>query len=161
MSLNNYNTIPQLIKKIEENAAKLEQGNLSITELDDMLEYSRAIHERIAILRYKALTKETASPKNESSAPEKTITEQSLFNEISTKKEKITEEENKPTGFSLNFDVKDEEPKPIQTELVCETEENINDKSVNDQLSLQKKVSIAEKLQKSKFLFQSINYHLF
>jgi hypothetical protein len=150
MSINNYNTIPQLIKKIEENAVKLEQGNLSITELNDMLDFSRAIHERIAILRYKALIKEPIKPQDTSITSEKSFTEKSLFNEISTKKEKIVEEKAQPTGFSLNFEVKDEEPKPTQIELVNEIEENTVDKSINDQLSSQKKVSIAERLQKSK-----------
>ena len=146
MSINNYHTIPQLIKKIEENSTKLEQGFLNITELNDMLDFSRAIHERIAILRYKALTKDTVKPK-ETNTPDKTITEQSLFNEISTKKEKLTEEQS--TGFSLKFEVKETEQKPTQTELVNEIQESTTE-SVNEQLSLQKKVSIAEKLQKTK-----------
>lgn len=152
MSLNNYHTIPQLIKKIEENSSKLEQGSLTVNELNDMLEYSRAIHERIAILRYKALTKEQQPVVNETPAPTpiKAITEQSLFNEISTKKEKIIEEKEskEPSGFSLNFEVEKEEKevKPTQKDLVNE----IHDKSVNEQLSAQKQVSVAEKLQKSK-----------
>lgn len=148
MSNNNYNTIPQLIKKIEENSAKLEQGDLTINELNDMLEYSRSIHERIAILRYKALSKESAKPEKTSS-PEKVFTEQSLVNEISTKKETAIKKE-EPSGFSLNFEVKEEKQAPSQTDLVNEIQENLADKSVNDQLSLQKKVSIAEKLQKTK-----------
>lgn len=153
MSVNNYHTIPQLIKKIEENATKLEQGNLSSNELNDMLEFSRAIHERIAILRYKALSKNSENTPVEKASPqEKTITEQSLVNEISTKKDKVVEENKevaKTNGFSLNFEVKTEEEKPTQQSLINEIQD-ASDKSVNDKLSEQKQVSIAEKLQKSK-----------
>lgn len=152
MSLNNYNTIPQLINLIEENATKLEQGKLSITELDLMLDHSRAIHERIAILRYKALTNTNENLPTTKVEEIKSFTEKSLFNEISTKKEKVNEEVN-TGGFSLNFDVSNEEEPEVQTSLLNQIKKDDVaefSSSINDQLSNQKKESVAEKLQKSK-----------
>lgn len=147
MALDNYNTIPELIKKISENAAKLESGELSISELENMLNYSRDIHERIAILRFQALTKNTVKPVKEEIA--KPITKEELFNEIATKKE--TKDENEAPSFSLNFEVEDEQPKEVQRNLIDQiNEDSSKDQSINDQLSSQKKETVAEKLQNSK-----------
>lgn len=142
MSDKNYLTIPELIKVIKENAKALEKGKLGIDDLTNMLQYSRDLNERIAILRYKALT-ENNSFDHDADTP--TITEQQLFDEISTNKSK---EEQKNTGFSLNFGEPEvgHQNKPV---LEKSTEEN-KDLSVNEKLAVEKKTSVAEKLQQSK-----------
>jgi hypothetical protein len=145
MALNDYNTIPELIKQISEQANKLENGELSISELENMLKHSRDIHERITILRYKALTK-AVIPNTAPKEVRKAITKEAILNEISTKKEAIKKEES--SGFSLNFEVKDNDS---QRDIIDQiNEDSSTDKSVNEQLSANKKATVAENLQKSK-----------
>jgi len=52
MNLNNYKNIQTIIKAISENIDNLENGKLQAEQIDTLLEDSRNLHERIAILQY-------------------------------------------------------------------------------------------------------------
>ncbi len=155
MTEHNYLTIPELIATISEKATKMEKGQLSLSELSEMLELSRDLNERIAILRYAAINK----PKTETKVEQPTFTKEQLFNEISTKKtpsdNKTNTEKPVESGFSLNFSVPKEDNKEVESQnqrnLLDQIQEDDNtDLSVNDKLASEKQQSIAEQLQKSK-----------
>lgn len=154
----NYLTIPDIIDQLNVNQKKLEDGILSLVELTELLEISRQLNERIAILRYQVIVKQQ-SPVNQDIKETKiaapTITKEQLFDEISTKKnpESSAKQEEKSFNFSLNFGNVVEE-NTVQTAthepVIISTPAEKKDFSVNDKLANEKKVSVAEKLQQSK-----------
>lgn len=146
--MSKYLKIPALIKEIGEHAQKMEDGKLSIEELTQLLEYSRQLNERVAILRFKALTNDN---KSEVVKPieNRGITKEQILQEISTKPK---EEPKKDEGFSFDFTSTEEvvhtEPTP-QRSLLDQIRED-KGTSLNDKLAEKKQESVAEKLQKSK-----------
>jgi hypothetical protein len=139
---NNYLSISDLLNKLSKRVKKLEKGKLSADSLEEMLEESRAIYERITILRYKALVGKT----NPIVAP--VVTE----SKIESKPTTIEEES---TGISLKFSIPKEEVKSItpqnQKNLLDEIQEIDEIKtSVNDQFAENKLGTIGDTFKKSK-----------
>ena len=138
---NNYLSISELLNKLSKRVKKLEKGKLSADSLEEMLEESRAIYERITILRYKALVDKT-----------KPIVD-SVVTESKTEFKPTTEEE--PTGISLKFSIPKEEEKSIipqnQKNLLDEIQEIDEIKtSVNDQFAENKLGTVGDTFKKSK-----------
>ena len=52
MNLKNYKNIQTIIKSISKNIDNLENGKLRAEQISSLLEDSRNLHERIAILQY-------------------------------------------------------------------------------------------------------------
>ena len=153
-----YLKIPDIIKTISEKSDKMENGKLSVEELSQLLEYSRQLNERIAILRYKAVSGEKPSiisaPATENKTENKGITKEQILKEISTKP--VVEEpktESLAEGFSFNFSSQSVEEKKEENISQRSLLDQINEDkalSVNDKLAASKEESVAEKLQKSK-----------
>ena len=98
--MSNYLKIPAIIKEIEAHAQKMEDGKLSLEELTQLLDYSRQLNERVAILRYKALTG-NSKPMESKSVENKGITKEQILQEISTKPKEESKKEEE--GFSFDF----------------------------------------------------------
>lgn len=158
MTHHNFLKIPEIIHKIQEHSNDLESGKLNLNQLNEMLELSRQLNERMAILRYKALTNKSTTEKT---TPK--ITKEQLFDEIATnkiapKKEEVKEEknapENKDAGFTIDFSkIEESEITPIssQRDLMDQISEDEKSAfSINEKLASEKKASVAEKLQQSK-----------
>lgn len=154
--MSDYKNIPTLINDIAAQAKNLEDGKLSINELTAMLENSRAIHERLTILRYKAITNGQSTKEGKVNSP--SFTEQQIMNEISTKPASVEDvKEEAPAieeeGFSFSFSTSDEivDETPVQQRSILdqinETPANL---SVNDKLANEKALSVGEQLQNSK-----------
>jgi len=111
MSEHNYLSLVQLAKALNKKTQKLENGKLAFEEVNDMLENSRDIYERLTVIRYKALVEK------------KELLEGLEKENIS--KEKIEEvvEEN---SFSFQFDSEEEDSlviSPNQKNLLDEIDE--------------------------------------
>lgn len=147
--MSNYLKIPAIIKEIEAHAQKMEDGKLSLEELTQLLDYSRQLNERVAILRYKALTG-NSKPMESKSVENKGITKEQILQEISTKPKEESKKEEE--GFSFDFTSSDGvvgiEPS-TQRSLLDQIKED-KGSSVNDKLAEIKQESVAERLQKSK-----------
>lgn len=161
MSDNKFLKIPEIIEKVKEQSKNLEDGKLTIEQLNDLLELSRQLNERIAILRYKALTSKNSPVIDETPK----ITKEQIFNEIATnkKEEKPVEVQEEKTddedaGFTLDFGKIEEEQPPVKPEenssqrnLIDQINEDESKQlSVNERLAAEKKESVAEKLQHTK-----------
>ena len=139
---NNYLSLVELAKKLNQQASKLEKGKLELSEINDMLENSRDVYERLTILRYKAIVEERAEEK-----------------EIILEEEKEEIIESEENGFSFNFEA-EELPKisPNQRNLLDEIQEVGGEldtsASVNEQYAStpDKTESVADKLKNSKIL---------
>ena len=135
----NYLSISDLINKLNEKAKKLEKGKLSVDSLNEMLEESRDIYERITILRYRALleVKEVTIVKTEH-------------------KVEVKSEEKEEKKISLKFSIPSKEVEKIipinQKNLLDEIQEIDEIKtSVNDQFANNSNVqTVGEKLNTTK-----------
>lgn len=144
MSKKNYLSLIELSKALNKNISKLENGKLALPELNEMLEHSRDIYERLTILRYKALLEKQ---EHVAETPEETSP---LQEDI---EEKVEE-----SNFSFNFEVDTEEAleiSPNQRNLLDEIQEvggETEKTSVNDQYAStsEKTETLAEKLTKTK-----------
>lgn len=139
MSKDNYLSLVTLAKDLNDKITQLEKGKLGLNELNQALENSRDIYERLTILRYKALLEKQEIV--EEIAGETEITQEEI-------EEKVEE-----SSFAFNFDVSAQETldiSPNQRNLLDEIQE-IGGESVNEKYSLdQKPQSVGEKLTKSK-----------
>ncbi len=148
MSENNYLSLVDLAKSLNKKASKLEKGKLSLEELNEMLENSRDVYERLTVLRYKALLEK------------KEIAEELVSENVSSQEE--IEEKVEESSFAFKFDIENEESldiSPNQKNLIDEINEIGTDSapvseetSVNDKYALtpDKEESLAEKLTKTK-----------
>lgn len=111
MSEHNYLSLVQLAKALNKKTQKLENGKLAFEEVNDMLENSRDIYERLTVIRYKALVEK------------KELLEGLEKENISKEKiEEVVEE----TSFSFQFDSEEEdslEISPNQKNLLDEIDE--------------------------------------
>ena len=100
MSEQNYLSLVQLAKALNKKAQKLEKGKLGFDEVNEMLENSRDIYERLTVIRYKAL-----------------LEKQELVEELSQENTAITDkiEEVEESSFSFQFDSENEEGMVIST----------------------------------------------
>jgi hypothetical protein len=100
MSEQNYLSLVQLAKALNKKAQKLEKGKLGFDEVNEMLENSRDIYERLTVIRYKAL-----------------LEKQELVEELNQEKTVISDklEEVEESSFSFQFDSEDEEGMVIST----------------------------------------------
>lgn len=159
MSEQNYLSLVQLAKSLNKKAQMLEKGKLAFEEVNEMLENSRDIYERLTVIRYKALV-------------EKKELLEGLEEEIITK-EKI-DEVVEESSFSFQFDTEEEDSLVIspnqknlldeineigsdpifefpEIEKIQETKEVEESHSINQNYaSSQQPESLGEKLTKSK-----------
>ncbi len=100
MSEQNYLSLVQLAKALNKKAQKLEKGKLAFDEVNEMLENSRDIYERLTVIRYKVLLekKELAEELRQNSGT------------VSNIKEVVEE-----PSFSFQFDTEDENNIVIST----------------------------------------------
>ena len=103
--MENLKLYKQQIREIEALIAKMEKGELSVSELSELEEFTRKLHEKSIILKYKAFERKSRDKMNEQEAPdtfskviepkpkaeEKTVIDFSSFNEetSATKKEDL------------------------------------------------------------------------
>ena len=126
MGINSYQNINELLKTLESKLDQLAEGDLTLAELDDALNISRELYDRLLIIRHKAREKVV-------SEDEEMIVVEEIVEEVSV--EELPQDEEKP-AFDLS-----EEPEqpafdftfsePIEEEVVAESEEEaeIADKS--------------------------------
>lgn len=147
MSKNNYLSLNELAKSLNKKASKLEKGKLSLDELNEMLDNSRDIYERLTVLRYKAILE-----KNE-------LVEELSASQVNSQEE--IEEKVEESSFAFKFDIEKEETleiSPNQKNLIDEINEigdpisEGEDNSVNSKYATNKEKaeSLAEKLTKTK-----------
>ena len=142
MSQDNYLSLQTLVKDLNKKITKLEKGKLSLTDLNEALEHSRDVYERLTIIRYKALL-------------EKQEIVQEIKEEIASEKEQspaeikeIIEEKVEESSFAFNFDLTEEETldiSPNQRNLLDEIQE-VGGESVMK--SMQKEHSLSLLLKK-------------
>lgn len=59
-----YKTLDKLISEVQEQIKKLEYGQLNIQDLDDLVDNSKELNERLIVLRYKAYDHKIKSKEN-------------------------------------------------------------------------------------------------
>ena len=147
MSQDNYLSLQTLVKDLNKKITKLEKGKLSLTDLNEALEHSRDVYERLTIIRYKALL-------------EKQEIVQEIKEEIASEKEQspaeikeIIEEKVEESSFAFNFDLTEEETldiSPNQRNLLDEIQE-VGGESVNEKYAEgTQPESVAEKMTNTK-----------
>lgn len=171
-----YKSIKDIVASLADSVEKLEEGTLSVEELETVLDDARALHERIAILQYLAvqpLPSVNGEPKKGTSFS--FGVDQSVLNSLreptnQTNLLDAIEEENKSDEKKPVSDLFDvpapvavpepktpeipEVPKELQTpskeaEKPLNSEEGKEMKSVNDKFSSQREVeTLADKLSK-------------
>lgn len=100
MSEQNYLSLVQLAKALNKKAQKLEKGKLGFEEVNEMLENSRDIYERLTVIRYKALLEK-----------QELVEELNQENKTESKQIDVVEE----SSFSFQFDTEDDESLVIST----------------------------------------------
>ena len=147
MSKDNYLSLVELAKQLNKQATKLDKGKLSLTEINEMLDNSRDVYERLTILRYRALLENNKVEE---------------IKEVTPKKVQKIEEQIEESLFSFNFETEREdiiEISPNQKNLLDEIQE-IGGDGIETQASINEKYastpdkseSLAEKLTKSKIV---------
>jgi hypothetical protein len=158
-----YKSISELMDELKSMTDKIEQGILSYNELEDVLITSRELHERLVVLKYKAVEKfvkgdEYDDGKNRFKLNLKRTNQLSLEEVISdTVKEKLEKaqtnflEDLAPETTQAEEPVAVEETKKEQPAqpIVQSIEKPTNAHSVNDKFSGQNKKTLADKLNKS------------
>jgi hypothetical protein len=162
-----YKSISELMDELKSMTDKIEQGNLSYNELEEVLNTSRELHERLVILKYKAVEKfvkgdEYDDGKHRFKLNLKRTNQLSLEEVISdTVKEKLEKaqtnfledltpeppitEEPETAVVEAHKEVKEE----AKTAPVAPQEKANGSASVNDKFSGQNKKTLADKLNKS------------
>jgi hypothetical protein len=160
-----YKSISELMDELKSMTDKIEQGNLSYNELKEVLNTSRELHERLVILKYKAVEKFVKGDdygKHRFKLNLKRTNQLSLEEVISdTVKEKL---EKAQTNFLEDLTPEPpmaEEPETAVVEVRKEVKEETKiapvaplekangSASVNDKFSGQNKKTLADKLNKS------------
>ena len=125
MSQDNYLSLQTLVKDLNKKITKLEKGKLSLTDLNEALEHSRDVYERLTIIRYKALLEN----------------------------QEIVQESKEESSFAFNFDLTEEETldiSPNQRNLLDEIQE-VGGESVNEKYAEgTQPESVAEKMTNTK-----------
>lgn len=137
MGKTSYKSTSELIQTLSGNIEKLSNGNLSVSELDELVNTSRDLYELLVVLRFKAFDSGIAAIENKpKSEPIAAIEEKNEptfdFSEINN-----TPEETAPSlGFDFTIDEKVEEtPKteaPIEVPeepILTTTEETVTEKT--------------------------------
>lgn len=167
MDTNAYRSMKELIDNLQSKLARLEGGQLAASELENLVQESRELYERLVVLRYKALEKQIIGSVKEApvvlekkqevaeekvevptfkinmSNPVKTPTSQTSILDAEVPEMKETKEEIKPV-VEPKLETK-QAPVAVEEKLSSSTDIG----SLNEKLSQQQqKVSLAEKLQK-------------
>jgi hypothetical protein len=160
-----FTGIPELLDELNKGLGKLNQGALSVQELEGLTEVSRELHERLIIIRYKAYTNE-ASDESSAITVAAEPAEQNLPKEVIVEQVKQEEEPSVPSpaplAFGFDFKVgaaENLESEPVKTPVKEEKKQSIpvekskeavaSGSSINDKLANEAS-SLAEKLGKSK-----------
>jgi len=106
--MSNYKNLKTLVQSISNNIEALENGKLSVYDLESLLDDARSIHERIAILHYLAIDKEV----------------------------KVGEKEK--AGIQFNFEKPAEYIHPNQTNLIDAIETEYHNEAVKKSIGTQK-----------------------
>lgn len=156
-----YKSIAEIVKRLSADIERLENGNMSVEELEGVLDDVRALHERIAILQYLAV-----QPQPQTKAKAKTNSfsfgvDQNMLDSLreptnQTNLLDAIEQENLPEEDSNDSPIEKNEIKqePIKEEPVISEEKKAEvlkeeGKSINDSFSNQQEVeSLAQKLGK-------------
>lgn len=158
-----YKSISELMDELKSMTDKIEQGILSYNELEEVLNTSRELHERLVILKYKAVEKfvkgdDYDDGKSRFKLNLKRTNQLSLDEVISdTVKEKLEKaqtnflEDLTPEATQVEepiavVEVKKEEPTRV---VVHPAEKHAVSASVNDKFTGQNKKTLADKLNKS------------
>lgn len=159
-----YKSIAEIVKRLNEEIEKLENGEMSVEELEVVLNDVRALHERIAILQYLAVQSQPSTKEKSKSSTFSFGVDQSMLDSLreptnQTNLLDAIEQENVPEK-QLFEEPQEEEIQKVEEEIVMEETkvETVNDKisqtkeetkSVNDSFSSQNEVeSLAQKLGK-------------
>jgi hypothetical protein len=133
--------------------AKMENGNISLVEMNDLVDFTSELHQRSVILRYKAIEKEVLGQEDFSSlneeeiineAPqfenqesieetidtvvekeEETLNEEAIINDEPSNEEEITFEQKEEEPISFGFNLFDFEEKKEEEQNIAQ-EEMIN-----------------------------------
>ena len=130
MADNKYKSIPQLIEVINSNANNLENGNLKLSELNDLTNDVRDLYERLIVLKYKAIEKEI-KPSVTEEPPKVEIIEEKQEEIPSSKKSDLF------GTFKFNIDTKAKnEIKPKAENNIVKEEPKLSNKPAGYQESI-------------------------
>jgi hypothetical protein len=158
-----YKSISELMDELKSMTDKIEQGILSYNELEVVLITSRELHERLVVLKYKAVEKfvkgdEYDDGKNRFKLNLKRNNQLSLEEVISdTVKEKLEKAQTNFLEDLTHETTQAEEPVAVEETkkeqpaqpIAQSIEKPTNAHSVNDKFSGQNKKTLADKLNKS------------
>jgi hypothetical protein len=163
-----YKTIKDLVKEVDAFVNLLNEGKLELKDIENLHGASRELYERITLVRYKAIEKES-NPKFAVIPPavEEVLPPRQVENTETEKKaeaDKPTEETKPAISFKLNMqpseeaaekqpeaveEVKVEEVSKNQISLLDEIEARSSEKSLNEKFALSgQQGTLADKLKK-------------
>ncbi len=133
----NYKKLEDLIKSLEKGLKKIKKGDVSTDEMSLLLEYSRSLHERIAVLQYLSFK----TPQLE----EELIPNKSFIKKPRENPSEITDIEEKNQINLLDAIDQEEEKKEevigeLQFDMPIEQKPSINDVFSNSESSLADKL---------------------
>lgn len=161
-----YKSIAEIVKRLNEEIEKLENGEMNVEELEGVLDDVRALHERIAILQYLAVQPQSGSLEKSKSSSFSFGVDQSMLDSLREPSNQTNlldaiEQENVPEAQLFEQpEIEEKEEEQAEVEVVVEETkvETVNDKvnqtkeeakSVNDSFSEQKEEeSLAQRLGK-------------
>lgn len=91
MGKTSFQNIQKLILEIEKKIARLKDGNLPVSELENLVKNAADLHERLAVLRYKAYEK-FGEPQSEKTAEKITVTKEETTAETAFDFSEMTEQ---------------------------------------------------------------------
>jgi len=162
MGKTSYQSIDQIAKHISDQISKLNNGDLNVSDIDELTVNSQELYERLVVIRHKAFEKlgkpETAEPTIDTPIKETVKeVEEPIFNFADETKadeeqeemafdfsEPIVEDSIKNEAVADTVEVEDEAPSILNEKISQSTA------SLNDAFRDQKSESLADKLKQSK-----------
>lgn len=156
-SMSDYKNIKQLAEALHLSIDKMEQGTLSIDQLEELVGNSRELYERLIVLRFKSYESSVKTEvKEQETTGDEMLDDKSATaappEEISENPKEETESEQEENSSKIK-EKKEPYLSPNQTSLIDAIQEQEKMLSINDKLgtsSDQQKSSLADKFKKSK-----------
>jgi hypothetical protein len=132
MSKTSYKNIDELVERINIDLAKLNKGELSLEDLDSLVDAGKDLTERLIILRFKAYDRHgEPQPLKMKSEPQESVDEDVQFDFTSDEQPKEEPAvEQVGFDFALNFDEPESTP---QVEEAVVEEQDVEDKELEAQ----------------------------
>jgi hypothetical protein len=133
----NYKKLEDLIKSLEKGLKKIKKGKVSTDEMNLLLEYSRNLHERIAVLQYLSFK---APDDKEKAALTKSSIKKPKHSNIEVAEEEEKNQINLLDAIDQEEEKHETEPGELQFEIPIDEKPSLNDVFSNSESSLADKL---------------------